>query len=85
MKLGTYKNLNLGKSEPTKVTKEEVDSELTKLLQSKVSYNTKNGKSQIGDTVNIDYEGFLDGVPFEGGESEHYDLELSYSIFNYCC
>lgn len=41
MKLGTYKNLNLGKSEPTKVTKEEVDSELTKLLQSKVSYNTK--------------------------------------------
>ena len=36
MKLGTYKNLNLGKSEPTKVTKEEVDSELTKLLQSKL-------------------------------------------------
>ena len=61
MKLGTYKNLNLGKSEPTKVTKEEVDSELTKLLQSKVSYNTKNGKSQIGDTVNIDYEGFSIG------------------------
>lgn len=81
MKLGTYKNLNLGKAEPTKVTKEEVDSELTKLLQSKVSYNTKNGKSQIGDTVNIDYEGFLDGVPFEGGKSEHYDLELGSHSF----
>lgn len=81
MKLGTYKNLNLGKSEPTKVTKEEVDSELTKLLQSKVSYNTKNGKSQIGDTVNIDYEGFLDGIPFEGGKSEHYDLELGSHSF----
>ena len=81
MKLGTYKNLNLGKSEPTKVTKEEVDGELTKLLQSKVSYNTKNGKSQIGDTVNIDYEGFLDGVPFEGGKSEHYDLELGSHSF----
>ena len=81
MKIGTYKNLNLGKTTPTPVTNEEVQTELDKLLASKVSYKTKNGSSEIGDTVNIDYEGFLDGVPFEGGKSEHYDLELGSHSF----
>ena len=81
MKIGIYKNLSLGKTTPARVTKEEVDNELQKLLQSKVSYSTKAGKSELGDTVNIDYEGFLDGVPFDGGKSEHYDLELGSHSF----
>jgi trigger factor len=42
---------------------------------------TKDGAAEKGDTVNINYEGFKDGVPFEGGKAENYNLELGSGSF----
>lgn len=81
MKIGKYKGLELGKEEFVPVTGLEVEREITNLLQSKQSYQTKAGKSELGDTVNIDYKGLLDDVAFEGGTAEKYDLELGSHTF----
>ena len=42
---------------------------------------TKEGEAEKGDTVNIDYEGFKDGVAFDGGKAENYNLELGSGSF----
>ena len=81
MKLGNYKGLNIGYEKAEPVTKEMVDSELNNLLASKVSYNSVDKKAELGDTTNIDYEGFLDGVPFDGGKDNGYDLTLGSGSF----
>lgn len=81
MKISNYKGLNVGKKEFVSVTEEEITSELNNLVNSKVSYKTKEGKSALGDTVNIDYKGLLDDVPFEGGTAEKYDLALGSGSF----
>lgn len=81
MRIGKYKGLEIGKEEFVPVTGLEVEREITNLLQSKQSYQTKEGKSELGDTVNIDYKGLLDDVAFEGGTAEKYDLELGSHSF----
>ena len=81
MKIANYKGLNIGRVGYVPVTKEEVDKEINALLQSKISTVEKEGKSSLGDIVTIDFEGFLDGVPFEGGKGEKYDLELGSNSF----
>ena len=70
MKIANYKGLNIGRVGYVPVTKEEVDKEINALLQSKISTVEKEGKSSLGNIVTIDFEGFLDGVPFEGGKGE---------------
>ena len=64
MKISNYKGNSIGKNEFIPVTKEELDNELANLLKSKSTFVKKEGKSELGDITNIDYEGFLDGVPF---------------------
>ncbi len=81
MKIANYKGLNIGRVGYVPVTKEEVDKEINALLQSKISTVDKEGKSSLGNIVTIDFEGFLDGVPFEGGKGEKYDLELGSNSF----
>ena len=81
MKIGNYKGLEIGKEEFVPVTGMEVEREITNLLRQKVAFNTKEGKSELGDTVNIDYKGLLDDVAFEGGTAEKYDLELGSHSF----
>ena len=81
MKIANYKGLNIGRVGYFPVTKEEVDKEINALLQSKISTVEKEGKSSLGNIVTIDFEGFLDGVPFEGGKGEKYDLELGSNSF----
>ena len=81
MKISDYKGLNVGKQEFTPASEEEITAELNNLLNSKVSYKTKEGKSALGDTVNIDYKGLLDDVAFEGGTAEKYDLGLGSGSF----
>ena len=81
MKISNYKGLNVGKKEFISVSEEEINSELNNLLNSKISYKAKEGKSALGDTVNIDYKGLLDDVPFEGGTAEKYDLALGSGSF----
>lgn len=81
MKIGNYKGLNVGKKDFIPVTLEEVETEINKLLESKISTKEKNSKSELGDTVNINFEGFIDDVPFEGGKGENYDLVLGSNSF----
>jgi len=81
VKLGDYKGLEVEKMD-TEVTEEDVDNELTRLRERQAELVVKEeGKAEEGDTVVIDFEGFTDGEPFEGGKSENYSLELGSGSF----
>ena len=64
-----------------RVTKKEVEEAIQNALKNKAENEIKEGAAELGDTVVIDFEGFLDGVPFEGGKGENYDLELGSNSF----
>jgi len=81
-KLGKYKGIKLEKKEYP-VTDEQVDEEL-KRRQSQNSrmVEAKPGSElKVGDTAIIDFEGFVDGVPFEGGKAEGHSLEIGSGAF----
>ena len=78
--LGEYKGLKV-KPLSTKVTKKDVDAEVKKVLETKVENIIKETPAEKGDTVVIDFEGFVDGVAFEGGKAENYPLELGSNSF----
>lgn len=81
MKISNYKGLQVGKKEFVSVSDEEFQNELNNLVNSKTTFKTKEGKSSLGDTVNIDYKGLLNDVAFEGGTAEKYDLTLGSHSF----
>ncbi len=78
--LGQYKNLSAPKVE-IPVTEEDVDREIQRLSDRNTRLVSVDREAREGDTVVIDFEGFLDGVPFEGGKSENYSLELGSGNF----
>ena len=67
-------------TEPT-VTDEEVDAQIQQLLNSSAEYLEVDREAQLGDQVNIDYKGMKDGVAFDGGTAEGYDLVLGSNSF----
>lgn len=78
--LGEYKNLGI-KKEEAKVSKEEIDEEIKHLQQQLAEISPKETEAEKGDTVVIDFEGFVDGKPLEGGKGENYPLELGSNTF----
>ena len=78
--LGDYKGLEVEKAEAT-VTDEQVQAELDRMAQNVASTETVERAAQIGDTANIDFEGFDNGVPFDGGKGENFDLKLGSGSF----
>ncbi len=82
VKLGKYKGVS-AKKESTTVTKTEIDKRVDALRERQARMVTVEGKSTAkkGDTVVIDYEGFVDGVAFEGGKGEKHPLELGSNSF----
>lgn len=80
VKLGKYKELGI-KKETVKVTKKEVEEKLESLRQQFAEIVVKEGKVEKGDTVVIDFDGYLDGTPFEGGKSANYPLEIGSGTF----
>lgn len=81
VELGAYKNLPYN-VEKTEVSKEEVDAELTKLQNQYTELEVKEeGTVGNGDTAVIDFEGFKDGVAFEGGKGENHPLEIGSGSF----
>ena len=78
--LGQYKGLEVEKAEAT-VTDEQVEAELNRMAENVASTETVDGPAQMGNTANIDFEGFEDGVPFEGGKGENHDLKLGSGSF----
>ncbi|HBZ09593.1 MAG TPA: trigger factor [Bacillus bacterium] len=81
VKLGDYKGLE-GEEIDTEVTDEDVENELKTLQERQAELVVKeDGEAKEGDTVTIDFEGFVDGEPFEGGKAENYSLELGSGSF----
>ena len=79
--LGQYKGLKAPK-DVTTASDEEVNEEIEKTRKQnarKVSVDDR--AAQMGDTVNIDFDGFLNGERFDGGKAEGYDLELGSNSF----
>jgi trigger factor len=73
--LGEYKGLEVGRAEP-EVPEEAVETEINRLREGFARLNPVDRAAQKGDVVLIDYEGKIDGEPFEGGSARDYLLEL---------
>jgi trigger factor len=81
VKLGEYKGLEVEKMDTT-VTDEDVENELKALQERHAELVVKEeGAVENGDTVVIDFEGFVDGVAFEGGKGENYSLAIGSGTF----
>ena len=80
VKIKKYKGLNV-KKEKAKVTKEEIDHQIEHLREQYADMVIKDGKIENGDTAVIDFEGFKDGVAFEGGKGENYPLVIGSNTF----
>ncbi|OJG40063.1 trigger factor [Enterococcus dispar] len=81
VKLGDYKDLTVEKQDRT-VTAEDVDAKLKQEQEQQAELVIKEDEAAVnGDTVIIDFEGFVDGVAFEGGKGENYSLELGSGSF----
>ena len=78
--LGEYKGVSV-KKQSTRVLKKDIESYINNVLKGKAENVIKEGEAALGDTVVIDFEGFVDGVAFEGGKGENYSLELGSNSF----
>ena len=78
--LGQYKGLEVEKAEAT-VTDEQVQAELDRMAQNVASTETVERAAEMGDTANIDFEGFDNGIPFDGGKGDNFDLKLGSGSF----
>ena len=80
VKLGNYKGLKVNKEE-AKVTKKEIEHEVSHILDRYAELVSKDGAVEDGDTVIIDFKGFKDDEAFEGGSAEGYSLEIGSHSF----
>ena len=80
VELGEYKGLKAVRKE-AKVDPAEIDMEIDQLRNRNATVQTAERPAKFGDTVVIDYEGFIDGVPFEGGKGEKHSLEIGSNSF----
>ena len=80
VKLGNYKGLKV-KKEEAKVTKKEIEHEVSHILDRYAELVSKDGAVEDGDTVIIDFKGFKDNEAFEGGSAEGYSLEIGSHSF----
>ena len=82
VKLGTYKGIKLEKKD-YKVTAKDVDAEIKAMAEknSRIVSGDENSVLEKGSTAVIDFEGFVDGVAFDGGKGENYSLEIGSNTF----
>ena len=78
--LGQYKGLEVEKAEAS-VSDEQVEAELKRMQTNVASTETVEKAAEMGDTANIDFEGFDNGVPFDGGKGDNFDLKLGSGQF----
>ena len=78
--LGKYNGYKLGKNEVS-VSDEEINQAIDELRKQNAVVSVKEGQAENGDIVVIDFEGSVDGVPFEGGKAENHELELGSHSF----
>ncbi|MBG0730918.1 trigger factor [Mycoplasma sp. 'Moose RK'] len=80
IKLPDYKNLKT-KFSVKEITKADLDLEMKKLLESKGEFVEVKRPIKMGDVINFDFKGFIDDVPFEGGEAEDFVLRVGSNSF----
>ncbi len=81
VKLGKYKGVEIKKPE-YKVTKEEIEKEIEKMAEKNSRLvNIETRPVESGDITIIDFEGFKDGIPFEGGKAENHELQIGSNTF----
>lgn len=80
VELGEYKRLDIKRKRIT-VSAKDIEAELVKLQEEQAELQLKEGAVENGDTVVMDFEGFKDGVAFEGGKCENYTLEIGSNSF----
>ncbi|MCH4123183.1 MAG: trigger factor [Levilactobacillus sp.] len=81
VKLGEYKNLSVTKQN-TRVYQKDIDAELEKQRQQQAELVLKEDEAAAkGDTVVIDFDGYVDGKQFDGGKADNYSLELGSNSF----
>ena len=78
--LGQYKGLEVEKDEVS-ISDDQVEAELDRMAQNVASTETVDRAAEMGDTANIDFEGFDNGVAFDGGKGENFDLKLGSGSF----
>ncbi|MBE6977182.1 MAG: trigger factor [Ruminococcaceae bacterium] len=78
--LGQYKGVEAPKAD-TAISDEQVQAELDQMAQNVASTETVERAAEMGDTANIDFEGFDNGVAFNGGKGEAFDLKLGSGQF----
>ena len=78
--LGEYKGIEAPKADTT-ISDEQVQAELNQMAQNVASTETVERAAEMGDTANIDFEGFDNGVAFDGGKGEGFDLKLGSGQF----
>ena len=78
--LGQYKGVEAPKADTT-ISDEQVQAELDQMAQNVASTETVERAAEMGDTANIDFEGFDNGVPFDGGKGDNFDLKLGSGQF----
>ena len=80
VELGEYAGLTVTK-EAKNVNEADVDAEVKRMQDRNGRLLTREGAAENGDTVDIDFEGSVDGKAFEGGKAEHYSLVLGSGSF----
>ncbi len=80
VKLGEYKGLSVPKQN-TRVYQKDIDEKLEQLRQQQAELVLKDSAAENGDTVVIDFDGYLDGKQFDGGKADNYSLELGSNSF----
>ena len=80
VKLGQYKDIHLEYTEP-KVSAKEVKESIDKLLADNAELVLSNEPAKLGDTVVLDFKGYIDGKEFEGGSADNYSLVLGSNSF----
>ena len=78
--LGQYKGLEIEQA-PAEVSDAQVEAELNRMAQNVASTETVEKAAEMGDTANIDFEGFDNGVAFDGGKGDNFDLKLGSGQF----
>lgn len=80
VELGDYKGLSIEKQD-REVTDEEFNQAIEDAVSRQAELTVKEGKIAEGDVVNINFDGYVDGEAFEGGQAEGYDLEIGSGSF----
>ena len=80
VELGNYKDRKIGKK-AAEVNDKDVEDSINELRKQNATIQPKDGQAENGDIVVIDFEGSVDGVPFEGGKAENHELELGSHSF----